>query len=588
MHKCFWIVKIPKNYFCSSLMLRYSVTPDPHSHLLRLSLEFEPSRHTVSFHMPAWTSGSYLIRDYAGRIRGPRTTTGKLNQIDKNHWTLSGLTPGSTIRIYWDVFAYSPGIHDAWIDDYRGFFNPAAVLLIPEGHDGPCSLNFSDGTFVPHCSMEAVSDRTFAASDLQELLDTPVTFTNETVEHSIHNLTIKGIPHKLVFTGPGVSSLNTDFILHDVEAILRATFEFWGAVPFKHYIFHIQTGPHLYGGLEHESSCVLQTDAFALPSTGETSRSEGYEDFLTLLAHEYFHAWLVKFLRPSVFLPYSLDRESHTHDLWIFEGFTTYYENLLPLRAGIIDRDQFLSLTSARFNRVRERNGFFAESLSDASFNAWTHLYKQTPDSAYSQTSYYGKGAILAFMLDAALRNSGLSLDSILKDWFRNALANPNLRKLDDGAFFERIPIAPIAQRFKKLVETTDRFLWEVEWSNSLAIFGMTEEANDNESVAKTLLGLQLDGLRVCYTDYNGAAFDGGLFAGDEIIAINNLKAEPKDIERMISQARGSSMQIHYFREHLLRVTTIEVPTLPLQHPGIIKMKKPTEIGNNWLKQSNQ
>ena len=588
MHKCFWIVKIPQNYFCRPPMLRYSVTPDPHSHLLCLSLEFEPTRHTVTFHMPAWTSGSYLIRDYAGRIRGPRTTTSKLNQIDKNHWTLSGLTPGSIIRINWDVFAYSPGIHDAWIDDYRGFFNPAAILLIPAGHDGPCFLNFSDGAFVPHCSMEAVGDRTFVASDIQELLDTPVTFTNETAEHSIFNLTIKGIPHELVFTGPGVSSLNTDFILHDVEAILRTTIEFWSAVPFKRYIFHIQTGPHLYGGLEHESSCVLQTDALGLPGTGETSRSKDYEDFLTVLAHEYFHAWLVKFLRPAAFLPYVLDRESYTHDLWIFEGFTTYYENLLPLRAGIIDRDQFLSLTSTRFNRVRERNGFFAESLSDASFNAWTQLYKQTPDSAYSQTSYYGKGAILAFMLDAALRNSGLSLDSILKDWFRNALVNPNLRKLDDGAFFERIPVAPIAHRFKKLVETTDRFLWEAEWSNALAIFGMTEEADDSESVAKTLLGLQLDGLLVRYADNNGAAFAGGLFAGDEIIAINDLKVEPKDIERMISQARDSSMRIHYFREHMLRVTTIEVPTLPLQRPGIIKMKEPTLIGNNWLKQSNQ
>lgn len=194
---------------------------------------------------------------------------------------------------------------------------------------------------------------------------------------------------------------------------------------------------------------MLQTDTLALPGASESSRPKDYEDFLTVFAHEYFHAWLVKHLRPASFLPYKLERECHTHDLWVFEGFTTYYENVLPFRAGVLDEDKLLSLTSARFNRVREREGFHVESLSDASFNAWTHLYKQTPDSAYCQASYYGKGAVLAFMLDAALRKAGFSLDEVLKTWFHEALADPQARSLPDGGFFERIPVASIAERFK-------------------------------------------------------------------------------------------------------------------------------------------
>lgn len=236
---------------------------------------------------------------------------------------------------------------------------------------------------------------------------------------------------------------------------------------------------------------MLQTDTLALPGASESSRPKDYEDFLTVFAHEYFHAWLVKHLRPASFLPYKLERECHTHDLWVFEGFTTYYENVLPFRAGVLDEDKLLSLTSARFNRVREREGFHVESLSDASFNAWTHLYKQTPDSAYCQASYYGKGAVLAFMLDAALRKAGFSLDEVLKTWFHEALADPQARSLPDGGFFERIPVASIAERFKKLVTSSDRTLWENEWRCALSTLGMSEEADKNTPASRMHLGLQ-------------------------------------------------------------------------------------------------
>lgn len=145
-------------------MFRYTITLDPHAHLLRVSLELTPPQDAVTLHMPSWTSGSYLIRDYAGRIRGPRSSTGTLVQTDKCHWTVSGLTPGATLRIEWEAFTYSVGIHDAWLDDIRGFYNPAAVLLIPEGIDAPCLLDFSDCRFVPHCSLEPIGTHSFAAS----------------------------------------------------------------------------------------------------------------------------------------------------------------------------------------------------------------------------------------------------------------------------------------------------------------------------------------------------------------------------------------------------------------------------------------
>lgn len=571
-------------------MLHYSVTLNPRAHLLHFSLEIAPAPATnfVTLQMAAWTSGSYLIRDYAGRIRGPRTNTGTLVQKDKCHWIINNLEPKVPIRIEWDVFAYSPGIHDAWLDEFRGFFNPAAVLLIPEGYDSPCTIEFADCAFTPHCSLKSPDAFRFTASGIQELLDAPVTFTTERGEHCIFDLAVADIRHRLVFTGPGTSHLKSSMILHDVEAILKAVLEFWEGAPFERYLFHVQVGPHLFGGLEHEASCVLQTDSLALPGAGEHSRPKSYDDFLTVLAHEYFHAWLVKHLRPAAFLPYKLDRECHTHDLWLFEGFTTYYENLLPFRAGVIDKEKLLALTSARFNRVREREGFFAESLGCASFNAWTHLYKQTADSPYSQTSYYGKGAVLAFMLDAALRKIGHSLDAVLHSWFHEALENPQIRALSDGAFFERIPDKTIADRFKKLVDTTNRQLWKSEWQAALETLGIKEEPDGTVPFTQTHLGLHLDGIRIRYAESRGAAFASGLFAGDEIVAVNNLRVEPAGIDRLFSQFAGSTARTHFFREHLLRVAEVAVPSEPLPRPGVLKMPDPTEIGRAWLSSPSQ
>lgn len=261
-------------------MLRYSVTLNPRAHLLHLSLEIVPAKNFLNLQMAVWTSGSYLIRDYAGRIRGPRTSKGTLAQKDKCHWVVTDLDPGVPICIEWEVFAYSTGIHDAWLDDLRGFINPAAILLVPVGDDSPCMIEFSDGAFIPHCSLKSTDALQFTASDIQELLDAPVTFTTERGEHCIFELAVEGIRHKLVFSGPGVSHLNSRMILRDVEAILKTVIAFWGRAPFDRYLFHVQVGPRLFGGLEHEASSVLQTDSLALPGAENTLAPKAMTTFL--------------------------------------------------------------------------------------------------------------------------------------------------------------------------------------------------------------------------------------------------------------------------------------------------------------------
>lgn len=577
-------------------MLYYNLTTIPSSHLFHISLSFVAKDSNLVLTLPNWTSGSYLIRDYAGRLRNLRTSHGTLTQLDKNHWAISNLVESTTVTITWDAFAYSMGIHDAWLDDVRGFINPSALFIAPDDYtQAAIHVEFNAPEYEIYTTLTSSTTHHFLAPNYASLLDAPFTLIKRGTPSALIELQYQNIPHQIIISGQSVTLLDLDRIRNDILAIISTTINFWGQVPFSRYLFHLHLGAHLYGGLEHDASCVLQYDAVSLPGLHEDTAPDAYPDFLTLVAHEYFHAWLVKFLRPQAFLPYSLDRESHTHDLWVFEGFTSYYENLIPYRAGTINQEKFLYLLSQRFNRVREREGFNHESLASASFNAWIHLYKQTDDSPYAQTSYYGKGALLAFMLDVALRhqsNNQQSLDTVLRNWFEEALINHEHRGLADGTFLSKWIPQPLVERFITLTETTDSNLWHCTWTDTLAHLGFTEKAPQNTPLCQSLLGLFVDTSRdfitVRYTHSEGTAFQAGLFARDKLVAFNGYQIKVTDFDRLISQARGTIAEIHFFREQVLRAAKLAIPLEPKSGGGSLAASEPTPLGLNWLKSANQ
>ncbi len=549
-------------------MLRYTVTPLPEKHLYEVSLSLIAPAPSLELYIPAWTSGSYLIRDYAGRFRKPEAYCGTLVQKSVNRWQWNNLPIDDEITISWQVFAYSDGIHDAYIDNVRGFINPAALFFIPDTKKiETIRIAFADTKYTVYSSLNEIALGLFEAGDIQELLDAPFSLITPEANARLVECTSHGIPHRLLFTG--VSSLNTERIRKDVVAILDSTFDFWGSAPFESYLFHIQMGSGLFGGLEHESSSVLQKDSLSLPAEFEDETPEDYDDFLRLLAHEYFHAWLVKHLRPEALLPYQLETPVYTPDLWVFEGLTSYYENLIPWRAKVIDDATFFKRMGERFRLVREREGFEHESLADASFNAWTHLYKPTADSAYSQSSYYGKGAILAFILDMAIRkksNATRSLDDVLRYWFKEALANPQRRSLSTGGFpslLDRalgLGLAPLA---KTLSETLDITAWDIAWKKALE-YARLETEDGKGDAAQRYLGLftqvSNNRLLVRHTRTDGAAFKAGLFSGDEIVAIDGIRSTAKNISRQIEIARGRTVSCTLFTHNRLHTVEVIIP----------------------------
>lgn len=559
------------------VMLHYTVTPIPNNHLYEVSLTLTSPSSSLSLFVPAWTSGSYLIRDYAGRFRAPQVSTGSLVQTASNRWIWNDLPTNESVRITWQVFAYSNAIHDAWLDNTRGFINPAALFFIPdELQNETIAIEFSEASFDIFTSLSESSKNRFLASGIQQLLDAPFTLIPRESTATIIDCISHNIPHRLVFTG--ISSLNKTRLCRDIQAILDETISFWGSTPFNSYVFHIQVGVNLFGGLEHEANSVLQKDILSFPAEYEDEMPKDYDDFLRLLAHEYFHAWLVKFLRPEALLPYRLESPVHTPDLWVFEGLTSYYENLIPFRAGVIDQKTFLSRMSERFRTVREREGFAKETLADASFNAWTHLYKQTADSAYSQSSYYGKGAILAFIIDMFIRSRSKdtkSLDDVLRFWFSSACTNKLFRALPSRGFPSLVETA-LHLDLKEMIETLSTTLnqetWLAAWNKSLETAGLTENSKESNA-CKKYLGLHTfqpsnHAITIRYTREDGDAFRSGLFAGDQLIAIDGMRTSPNTLSRQIEMARGRSVIFSIFRNDELLQMKVNVPKEPLQIIG--------------------
>lgn len=558
------------------MTLHYTLTPDPvrHRYSVLLALPAGNQDH-LTLQMPVWTPGSYVLREYAGRVSELSASSSKglplpVEQTGKARWRIDllGASSEEEIEVRWTVFAFSQGIHDAWIDSDRGFVNPPAALLFPSRcADGPvdCCIAFDAPGWRVHSALDAVSPNEWTARSIDELLDSPFALTPESeVNAHILDLTVCGTPHRIVITG--AASLNRDRIARDLSRTFEAAIRFWdpkdARAPFDRYLLVMHLAPGAYGGLEHAAGTMLLEDPENFPAAHESEPPKGYSEFLILAAHEYFHAWLVKRLKPSAFLPYDLSRENPSHDLWIFEGVTSHFESRIPLLAGVIDRQEARRRFAERLNAAFGREGFDRMSLSESGFCAWTKLYRPTQDSFYSQVSYYTKGALAALLIDAELRRrtKGASdLAKFLAGWFarvREAIARgewPGLPDRGIAGVIREVTGEDLTAFIERLVEGRgDRALWEKAVGEALAEQGLALEPDPAAPAALRLAGLRVKPRsgRPFASDVPSAspAFAAGIFSGDEIVAVDGERAALETINRQIERARGRKVTVHFFR----------------------------------------
>ena len=416
---------------------------DLHAHLYGVTLTIAQPVAQQRVSLPVWIAGSYMVREFAKQITGISARQGKRNvsvqQLDKATWALD-CQAGQALTLHYQVHAHDDSVRTAWLTSQRGFFNGTSLCLQVEGqadeahHLELVADSFNVGGAAPKWQVATgltpvKTDRqgfgTYVAANYDELVDCPV----EMGAFWSGRFKACGIEHRFVVAG-ATPSFDGERLLRDSQKICETAIHFWhgkkhSATPHKNYVFMLNAVADGYGGLEHRNSTALICNRADLPRLDDAKQSEGYTTLLGLISHEYFHTWNVKRLRPAEFARYDYTQENYTQLLWFFEGFTSYYDDLLLRRAGLIDDAQYLKLLNKTINQVLQTPGREVHSVAQSSFEAWTKYYRQDANSPNLTVSYYTKGALVALCLDLTLRlhgvaNHSVSLDDVMRAlWLR-------------------------------------------------------------------------------------------------------------------------------------------------------------------------
>ena len=537
-------------------MLHYQIEFDDYrQHLIHVTLRFVADPTQV-LSLPTWIPGSYLIREFSKHIESVRAydEEGRLLEIqkfEKNKWRLFN-TDHELITVEYDVYAYDLSVRGAYVDQNRLYVNPACACLGLEGQEDkavevelflPDELkHFQLATGM--ASKSLVKGRfTLKAKNYAELIDAPF----ELAEQTRFSFEANGIPHEFVVSGK--HAMNAARMQQDIEKICATEISMFGSAPFLNYTFMTMATANSYGGLEHPNSTSLISPREDLPKANEPEEpSEDYQRFLGLCSHEYFHSWLVKFIRPENFVNYDLNKEGYTSLLWIFEGFTSYYDDLILLRSGVIPQASYIKLLKTQIDRYLQNPGRFVQSVSESSFDAWVKFYRQDENSNNAGTSYYNKGCLVALCLDLGLRLRGSSLDALMRKLYENAQKGIQVHERTIVELCNELTGDNWIEQINHLINTTD----ELPLDQLFPEFGLSYSLKNDKSLP---LGLKLvdkpEGVLVQSARRDGAAAQAGLSAHDVIIAIDGLKATVKLIEKYAKQ-EGSYSILAFRRDELM------------------------------------
>ena len=423
---------------------------DLHAHLFQVSLTIQRPAALQQLSLPVWIPGSYLVREFSRHLQQLQAHQGRktlaLRQVDKCSWQVQ-CTEGKPLVLNYLVYAFDSSVRTAWLDSTRGFFNGTSVFLRVVGQEDLAhSLTLLAEKKLPdwHAATglapEKINNRGFGsylAADYDELVDSPV----ELGVFWSGSFVACGVPHRFVVSGapPGFDGKR---LLADTQKICEAEIRFWhGAkagsksankAPHQNYLFMLNAVDEGYGGLEHRNSTALICKRKDLPrmkpqnGPADKKALEGYTTLLGLISHEYFHTWNVKRLRPAEFSRFDYANENYTELLWFFEGFTSYYDDLLLHRAALIDQATYLALLGKTINQVSQTPGREIQSVAQASFDAWVKYYRQDENTANATISYYTKGSLVALCLDLTLRQQAKSsLDAVMRGLWQRCRGGP-------------------------------------------------------------------------------------------------------------------------------------------------------------------
>ena len=509
--------------------LHYRIEPaDLHAHLFHVTLTIAQPAAQQRVALPVWIPGSYMVREFAKNLQNLRATQGRrsvlVQQLDKATWQVDA-TPGKPLVLSYAVYALDNSVRTAWLDASRGFFNGTSLCLQVAGQETlPHALELmstrATATWHVATGLPAVATNTrgfgsYVADDYDALVDHPF----ELGHFWSGEFKACGVPHRFVVAG-AAPSFDGARLLADTQKICEAEIRFWhprGKPPHTNYVFMLNAVDDGYGGLEHRNSTALICTRRDLPRVGDKRSSEGYTTLLGLISHEYFHTWNVKRLKPAAFAQFDYSRENYTHQLWFFEGFTSYYDDLLLRRAGLLDDAAYLRLLNKTINQVDQTPGRLVQSVAESSFDAWVKYYRQDENTPNATVSYYTKGALVALCLDLTLRAEGTTdLDEVMRSLFKRCKGGP-MSEADLLDVLQLLAGRSLAPELAQWVHSTDT----LPLQPLLERHGVAVHADPSHMAQRLGLRVAETGNIVVKTVLRGGAAEkAGFCAGDEWLGV--------------------------------------------------------------------
>ncbi|NHZ44803.1 M61 family metallopeptidase [Massilia aquatica] len=567
--------------------IQYAIVPkDLGGHLFDVTVTVAaPSPEGQVFALPAWIPGSYMIREFSRNIVQIRAeSNGKpvtLTKLDKHSWQAAPVAGALTVQ--YEVYAWDLSVRAAHLDQTHGFFNGTSVYLRVLGQEqtahevdiqrplDAAAKTWRVATSLPELGAKRYGFGTYVAADYDELIDHPV----EMGDFALATFKAHGIAHDIVVSGR-VPNLDMARLQADLKAICETQIAFFEPrtrrAPMDRYVFLTLAVGDGYGGLEHRASTALICARADLPSTAAPKVAdigEGYLKFLGLCSHEYFHTWNVKRIKPAAFAPYDLQNETYTPLLWLFEGFTSYYDDLMLVRSGIIGEAAYLKLLGKAVSGVLRGSGRTKQSVADSSFDAWGKYYRQDENAPNAIVSYYGKGSLIALAFDLTIRaktEGKKSLDDVMlalwqrygRDFYPSV--GRGVTEAEVEALFDEISGLKLKPLFDKYVRGTA----DLPLARLYGPFGV--KIDDARKSAKPAfdVGIGRDGADYKLTQVHegGAAHTAGLSAGDILVAVEGLRVagSPSNLDALLSRYKvGDTVAVHAFRRDELMTFNVQL-----------------------------
>jgi predicted metalloprotease with PDZ domain len=567
-------------------------------HVFDVSLRIEnPDQNGQILTLPAWIPGSYMIRDFAKNIIKIRAKDdqGKdinIQKLDKQTWQVQAVS--TTLTIFYQVYAFDLSVRGAYINDEMAFLNGTNMFLAVVGQTNqPCGLTLQK-PFQPELSHWKVATTMptdmqvthafgeYWASHYEELIDHPVLMG----EFDILPFSANGVEFELILAGGHQSDVKR--ITKDLTKVCQHHIAFFADTPpIKRYQFITLLTDNAFGGLEHISSTALMYSRNDLPSLSDVEHmTDGYRVFLSLCSHEFFHTWHVKKIKPQELFGAALDKERYTEQLWIYEGFTSYYDDFSLFRCGLITQTEYLKVVGQNLTRLFRNKGRFKQTITESSFDAWTKFYKQDESAVNNIVSYYNKGAVLAMCLDLLIKSKSdgtYCLDDVMRYlWSQHGkLAVPTPVNIIQNIVKEQLNLN-LKDFFQSALYSTE----ELPFNELLAKFGIRCHVSPRENLddkggkittspVKIEFGAQIKtreiGVQIIQVTEQTAAYESGLQVGDVLIAIDKWVVSK---ENLISQLNylsiGHTAQLSILRDEKLKqlkftVTTATNDTIALE-----------------------